>query len=70
VWGRAADDPIVPEVLHATHERHKALGQGLVSLVLYGHLQPLIGDAADLYGFEVEPLVRALIAPRLERPQA
>jgi AcrR family transcriptional regulator len=35
-----------------------AWGQGLVTLELYGHLQPIIGDPSDFYRFEAEALVR------------
>jgi AcrR family transcriptional regulator len=35
-----------------------AWGQGLVTLELYGHLQPIIGDPSDFYRFETGALIR------------
>jgi AcrR family transcriptional regulator len=61
-WSAATGIEVAPEVIHATLHA-QAVGQGLVSLELYGHLQPVIGDPSDLYHYEVRELLRRLIAP-------
>lgn len=61
-WSTATGISVAPEVMHATLHT-QAVGQGLVSLELYGHLQPVIGDPADFYHYEMRQLLHRLIAP-------
>jgi AcrR family transcriptional regulator len=58
-WMRDTGLQIPMPVLIATL-RSWSVGHGLVGLELDSHLQPIIGDAAALYGYEARALLRGL----------